>query len=1400
MQYLGAAIVVTPKHFLNHLRLELRHRVRVSPHVRHIPGLPGFLASLLLVFAQPVFAEQLDVMLDLDNDQATGCTLGTPDGPFSGVEQVLRTGYDASQVLSINLLDCQDPTTNTLSAPVQVSPGGWPVGRGLGVSGGDVVETALPYSQLLSPAGTIRLGFSTLDRFLQPADALLTDSGADILLSLSGVVATAIPTLQEFGIALLALLMAAAAFLGYRRNPHAGTSLFTIVIMTAGIGLVWAAVISDGDPSDWGTTRPVAQDTLGESATGDMDSCFGQFSVSALSIRCDMRPFVNTAPSFTKGADQAVLEDAGAQTLAAWATAIDDGDGGTQVLTFVITDNTNPALFSAGPAVAVDGALTYTPAVDANGTATITLVLQDDGGSANGGSDTSTQQSFEITVAPVNDAPSFASGPDQAVMDDAGAQTVVGWASAISAGPANESGQSLAFNITGNTNTALFAVPPLVGADGTLTYTPGVNASGSAIITLVLQDSGGTASGGVDTSAPQTFVISVTDVNGAPSFIKGTDQVVLEDAGPQSVPGWATAIDDGDGGTQVLAFIITNNTDPGLFSVQPAVAADGTLTYTPAANANGTSTITLVLQDDGGTANGGVDTSPAQSFVINVTALNDPPQVTGVPGPFDVIGNVGISVPQAAGLLAGVTVNDVDGAGAQPFQVSDGPGPGDLSIATTAGGVITITDINTGSFDYDPPAGYAGSDSFTYVVCDSGVPAPSQCSSDVTVNLTVTNRVWFVDSSISGSGGSGTLNDPYRTLGEFEAANGAGAGRPAVDDCVYIEASTGYTGPLTLLNGQTLVGTGATASIEAVCGFILPLYSASLPATNGANPLITSPGNGINLAMGNTLRGVTVHDTVGAGVGGSAGGTLTVSEVSVTGSGIGIDVSNGSLAASFDEVSSTDNSGIRLANVTGNLAVTTGSIDAGSAAAVDIGGAPLVLNVTLANVSSAGGSAAGIRLHNTTGTFAANGGTIANKSGTDGSTSAGIGVFLNNVQGVALSNMQLNDFSNFAIRGNAVTGFSLVDSAIDGSNGDSAAEDEGSVRFDNLLGSALFNNNLISGGFENNLAVINDTGILDRMTVTGGTIGLNATATGNDGILVEAQSSATLNVTVSGVHFSGARGDMVQCNGTGASTLDCVLEDNTFENGHSNIVSGGGGVTVSGGGAGSNIIQTYDVSGTAPSGQTIIGAEGNSLTINYVGGTGNVTGNVMNNQIGVAGMPGSGSVQGAGILMGASQSVVHNTTVDSNSVWGVTGSLGAIELVANVDVPFNATVTNNSVDEMGGFALTALYTLFGGAGNETGTACLDIRDNTLDASDASSSGSAIFMDQISATGHYNLPGYQGSPNGEFGFGCAPGTASEDIALYETARGNALIDGAIVTFPGVDARSVCGVTGFGTACP
>ena len=65
-----------------------------------------------------------------------------------------------------------------------------------------------------------------------------------------------------------------------------------------------------------------------------------------------------------------------------------------------------------------------------------------------------------ITVTPVNDAPSFTKGADQTVAEDAGPQSVAAWATLISVGPADESGQLATFNVTSNTNPSLFASRP----------------------------------------------------------------------------------------------------------------------------------------------------------------------------------------------------------------------------------------------------------------------------------------------------------------------------------------------------------------------------------------------------------------------------------------------------------------------------------------------------------------------------------------------------------------------------------------------------------------------------------------------------------------------------------------------------------------------------------------------------------------------------------------------------------------------------------------------------------------------------------------------------------------------------------------------------------------------------
>jgi hypothetical protein len=167
----------------------------------------------------------------------------------------------------------------------------------------------------------------------------------------------------------------------------------------------------------------------------------------------------------------------------------------------------NPTVSYTSPSAS--GSLSFTPAANANGTATITITVQDSGGTNGGGTDTLTR-SFTVTITPVNDAPSFTAGPNQTVVSDAGPVTVSNWMSGFSAGPADEASQTLlGYSIVGNTNSELFSVAPAIDASGTLIYTSKPGASGTATISVVARDSGGTANGGSNTSVVRTFTITI---------------------------------------------------------------------------------------------------------------------------------------------------------------------------------------------------------------------------------------------------------------------------------------------------------------------------------------------------------------------------------------------------------------------------------------------------------------------------------------------------------------------------------------------------------------------------------------------------------------------------------------------------------------------------------------------------------------------------------------------------------------------------------------------------------------------------------------------------------------------------------------------------------------------------
>lgn len=116
--------------------------------------------------------------------------------------------------------------------------------------------------------------------------------------------------------------------------------------------------------------------------------------------------FANQAPDFTPGAPVTALVSGAPVAIADWATDLRSGDGpgATQALSFELTplDIAPPGaqLFAVGgePSIDATGTLRFAPGTDA-GSATYRLVLRDDAGIANGGSDVSPERALTIRIA-----------------------------------------------------------------------------------------------------------------------------------------------------------------------------------------------------------------------------------------------------------------------------------------------------------------------------------------------------------------------------------------------------------------------------------------------------------------------------------------------------------------------------------------------------------------------------------------------------------------------------------------------------------------------------------------------------------------------------------------------------------------------------------------------------------------------------------------------------------------------------------------------------------------------------------------------------------------------------------------------------------------------------------------
>ena len=305
--------------------------------------------------------------------------------------------------------------------------------------------------------------------------------------------------------------------------------------------------------------------------------------------------------------------------ISAPGVLFNDSDANGNSLTVIkITDPNHGTLF-LGPS----GFFIYTPTTNYNGTDSFTYKVNDCTADSN-------IATVSITVTPINNAPSFTKGADQTVPENCGPQTIINWATNISAGSLDQSGQTIDFVIDKNTNPDLFSLAPAISPTGTLTYTPAPNAYGLAIITFSLHDNGSTDDGGVDTSPSQTFNITVTEVSNTPAVANNdnytTDKNVALRA---SAPGILANDADAEGNS--LAAIKATNPAHGTLILN----ADGSFTYTPTTNYTGVDNFTYKAND--GTTDS--NTATVSITVNNATTTILTPGITDVSTSIDKSGN-----------------------------------------------------------------------------------------------------------------------------------------------------------------------------------------------------------------------------------------------------------------------------------------------------------------------------------------------------------------------------------------------------------------------------------------------------------------------------------------------------------------------------------------------------------------------------------------------------------------------------------------------------------------------------------------------------------------------------------------------------------------------------------------
>ncbi len=575
---------------------------------------------------------------------------------------------------------------------------------------------------------------------------------------------------------------------------------------------------------------------------------------------------VNAVPTISDIADQTVNEDGNTGAL---AFTIGDFETTAASLTVTRSSSNTTLVPTANIVLGGSGAsrtVTVTPAANQSGSATITVTVSDGTATA---SDT-----FNLTVNAVNDAPTLNSITNPAaISEDSGQQSVS--LSGIAAG----GGESQTLTITATSdNTALIPTPSVTytspNATGSVLYTPVANLSGTAMITVIVND--GQAA---NNTFSRTFIVTVNAVNDAPTLDAITNPAAInEDAGLQTIN--LTGISAGSLESQTLLVTATSS-NTALIS-HPTVSytspnTTGSLSYTPVANANGTATITVTVNDQQASNN-----TFSRTFSVTVNAVNDAPTISD-------IANRSANEDVSTGAIS-FTVGDIDTAS---------------TSLTVAGGSIDTTLVPNGNITF---AGSGTSRSVTVT------PASNQ-SGTTTITVTVS------DGEFSASDTFTLTVNPINDAPTFDAiSNPAGINEDA--GLQTINLSGVGAGPL---ESQTLLVT-ATSSNTA----LIPHPAVSYTSPNSSGSLSYTP---VANANGSATITVTANDQQASNNTFSRTFTVTVNAVNdaptigdIANQTVNEDTSTGALAFTIGDLETASTSLTASASSNNTTLVPNGNI------------------------------------------------------------------------------------------------------------------------------------------------------------------------------------------------------------------------------------------------------------------------------------------------------------------------------------------------------------------------------------------------------------------------------------------------------------------------------------------